>query len=280
MRGTGSAMHAAGWTLAVLLAVGGIGTADAGATLDRVKADKVLVEVTDSGYPPFSSLNDQNEVVGADIDIAAEVAKRLGVGLRIETPAWEITTVGRWQGRYDVCICSMTPTKERAEVLDFVVRYYGAPAVIAVHKGDGRIKSAKDLTGMKVGVQAGSSYERYLNKTLVLEAPGAEPIQFPFGDVEIVPYPDEEQAYADLALGAGKRLDAVVGNFLPANDRVQKGLPFAVVEQPIYDEPIWVATDKGDLEFDAKIKEIILAMKADGTLTRIFEKWVGTDISQ
>jgi polar amino acid transport system substrate-binding protein len=87
----------------------------AGQTLDRVMKNKMLVEVTDQAYPPFSFVNDKGEVEGFDIDIAKEFAKRLGVGLKVETPSWEIIVAGNWHGRWDICICSMTATKERSK---------------------------------------------------------------------------------------------------------------------------------------------------------------------
>ena len=121
----------------------------AGQTLDRVMKNKMLVEVTDQAYPPFSFVNDKGEVEGFDIDIAKEFAKRLGVGLKVETPSWEIIVAGNWHGRFDICICSMTATKERSEVLDFVNQYYAAPATITVNADNDTIKSAADLTGKK-----------------------------------------------------------------------------------------------------------------------------------
>jgi polar amino acid transport system substrate-binding protein len=72
----------------------------AGQTLDRVMKNKMLVEVTDQAYPPFSFVNDKGEVEGFDIDIAKEFAKRLGVGLKVETPSWEIIVAGNWHGRF------------------------------------------------------------------------------------------------------------------------------------------------------------------------------------
>ena len=183
-------------------------------------SEKVLVEVTDQAYPPFSFIDDSNEVVGFDIDIAKEVAKRLGVELKVETPAWEIITAGKWQGRWDICVCSMTPTAERAEVLDFVLEYYAQPATIVVNADDNRISSGKDLTGMKVGAQAGTSYERYLQKDLTIEAPNAQPIEYPFGELSDLPYDSEVTAFQDLALGAGKRLDAIVSGYLTAKTAI------------------------------------------------------------
>lgn len=65
--------------------------------------------------------------------------------MKVETPSWEIITAGNWKGRWDICVCSMTPTKERAEVLDFVLQYYSSPAIVVVNADNNDIKSAADL---------------------------------------------------------------------------------------------------------------------------------------
>lgn len=252
----------------------------AGETLDRVMKNKLLVEVTDQAYPPFSYIDDSGEVVGFDIDISKEIAKRLGVEYKVETPSWEIIVAGNWNGRWDICVCSMTPTAERAQVLDFVNEYYESPAVIAVNVDNTDINSAADLNGKKVGAQAGTTYEKYVQKALVIDIPGAKPVEYPFAEANVVPYDSEDTAFQDLALGTGKRLDAIVSNYLTTIDRV-KAAPdkFKIVGDSLYGEPIWVAVDKGDPEWQAKIKEIFKAMEADGTLKAISEKWVGKDIT-
>lgn len=252
----------------------------AGETLDRVMKNKVMVETTDRAYPPFSYIDEKGEVVGMDVDIAREFAKRLGVDMKVETPSWEIITAGNWKGRWDICVCSMTPTKERAEVLDFVLQYYSAPAIVVVSADNTDIKSAADLTGKKVGAQAGTTYEKYIMKDLVIDVPGAEKVTYPFGDVTPVPYDSEDTAFQDLALGSGKRLDAIVSNYMTAIDRVKKAPDkFKIVGDPVFGEPIWVSVDKGDPEWQSKIKEIFKQMSDDGTLKQISEKWVGRDIT-
>lgn len=250
----------------------------AGETLDRVMKNKVLVEVTDQAYPPFSFIDESGEVVGFDVDVSKEIAKRLGVEYKVETPSWEIIVAGNWNGRWDICVCSMTPTAERAQVLDFVNEYYDAPAVVVVNVDNNEIKGPADLSGKKVGAQAGTTYEKYLNKELKIEM--APAVEFPFSELTTVPYDSEDTAFQDLALGTGKRLDAIVSNFLTAKERVDKNPDkFKIVGDPAYGEPIWVAVDKGDPEWQAKIKEIFKEMSDDGTLKTISEKWIGKDIT-
>ena len=82
----------------------------------------------------------------------------------------------------------MTPSKARADVFDFPVKYYASPAVIVVNATDDRIHGAKDLSGKKVGLTSASSYESYLNKNLVIEGAEDTQLQYPFDDVQIAPY--------------------------------------------------------------------------------------------
>ncbi|MBP2857610.1 ABC transporter substrate-binding protein [Dickeya oryzae] len=252
-----------------------LSTAQAGSTLDRVKQTGVVRNVLFNDYPPFSYLNDNNQLVGFDVDVANAVAQKLGAKLELATPGWETIVGGKWQGRWDMCICSMTPNAERAKVLDFATPYYSTFAVLIVHKDEKNIHSAADLSNKKVGLGLGSSYENYLNKSLVI--PGGKPIAFPFDHVQAVPT-DEEMAFRNLALGPGKRLDAVISDRITAKPRLEK-LPQLRILQELYAEPNWIAVDKGDPEWSKTLADTITALRADGTLKAISMKWFGEDIS-
>ncbi len=225
--------------------------ASAGSTLDRVNQSKVLHDVLVNDYPPFGFIDDNNQLAGFDVDVAKAVAQKLGVTLELTAPGWETIVGGKWNGRWDVCICSMTPNFERAKVLDFPAPYYSSPAVLVVNKDEKNIKSAADLSNKKVGVGIGSSYENYLNKTLVI--PGSKPIVFPFNHVQIVPT-DETVAFQNLALGAGTRLDAVVSDLATAKARIAKTNRLSIAAE-LYAEPNWVATDKGDAEWNQTVAD-------------------------
>jgi len=199
---------------------------------------------------------------------------------RLETPSWDVIAAGRWSGRYDVCICSMTPSKARAEFFDFPVQYYASPAVIVVNAQDDRIHSAKDLNGRKVGLTSASSYESYLNKNLVIEGAEDTQLEYPFDVVQAAPYDTDNVAFQDLGLGAGVRLDAVLTNLVTAQPRLNQDKRFKLAGAPLYEEPNSVAIEKGDPEWDAKLREVFAALKADGTLAALSQKWIGADISK
>lgn len=264
--------------VAAIAMLGVAGTAFAGETLDRVMKSKTLTLSSDTEYPPQSFLNDKGEMDGFDIDVAKEIAKRMGAKLKIKTPAWEIITAGRWNGRWDISVGSMTPTKERARVLDFPAVYYYTPASFAVHK-DSAAKSLADLNGKKIGVCGGCTYESYLKKDLTLDAGGVPAFDYQVTPGNIRAYETDTNAFDDLKIGDGKRLDAILSALPTINEAIKNGYPLRVIGEPAYYEPLSVALDKGDAEFSAKIKSIVAAMHSDGTLTKLSNKWYGVDLT-
>ncbi|NIR32499.1 MAG: transporter substrate-binding domain-containing protein [Gammaproteobacteria bacterium] len=252
--------------------------AQAGETLDRVMRSNTLVLASDPAYPPQSFLDENNEWAGFDIDVAREIANRLGVELEIVTPAWEIITAGRWGGRWDVSVGSMTPTEQRAKVLDFPAVYYFTPASFAVHK-ESDITSVGQLNGKTIGVCGGCTYENYLNKNLVIDAKGAPPFEYQVDPGQIRAYDTDTSAFDDLRLGPGVRLNAVLSALPTIKEAIENGYPMRVVGDPVFYEPLSVATDKGDPEFDGRIAEVIENMRQDGTLKRLSMKWYGVDLT-
>jgi len=234
---------------------------------------------SDPAYPPQSFLNDKNEFEGFDIDVGREIAKRLGTELKIVTPAWEVITAGNWGNRWDVSVGSMTPTSERARVLDFPVVYYFTPASFAVHK-DSKAQKIEDLNGKVVGVCGGCTYEAYLKKDLKIDAEGVPPFDYKVEAKEVRTYETDTNALDDLRLGDGKRLDAVMSALPTLNEAIKNGYPLRILGDPAFYEPLAVATDKGDPEFDAKIAEVVKAMHEDGTLSKLSQKWYGVDLTR
>lgn len=259
-----------------VIALAPVATATAGETLDRVLENKTLVMSSDAAYPPQSFLNDNNEMDGFDVAVGREIAKRLGVELKIITPAWEVITAGNWNGRWDISVGSMTPTEKRREVLNFPAVYYYTPASFAVHK-ESQVQSLDDLNGKTIGVCAGCTTDFYMDKSLVIDAKGVPPFDYKVTAGDKRTYETDTNAYDDLRLGDGKRLDAVLTPTPTVQEAIKSGYPFRVVGDPVFYEPLAVATDKGDPEFDAKIAEIVDAMRGDGTLTKLSQKWYGLD---
>lgn len=265
----------------LVLAAAAIASApQAGEVLDRVMENKVMVMSTDPEYPPQSSLDANNDFVGFDIDVGKEIASRLGVEIKFVTPGWDVITAGKWAGRWDLSVGSMAPTAERKQVLDFPAVYYYTPASLVVHQDNSSISAPADAGGKQIGVGVATTYENYLKKDLVIDAQGAPSFEYQVESANIKTYDTDQLALDDLRLGDGTRLDGVVTALPTIMESIKNGYPLKVVGKPLFMEPLSVAVDKGDAEWNAKLAETIAAMHADGTLSKLSDKWYGADLTK
>ena len=270
----------------------GDGAASAGGVCaDTEASGDLLAEICESGtirvstdpaYPPQSSLNEETEEYeGFDIDVATEIADRLGVEVAWEAPTWDLITAGSWNGRWDMSVGSMTPTNERQEVLDFTGPYYYTPAVVVVHEDNTSVQDlTTDLDGATIGVCAACTYDVFLQKTLEIE--GFE-FDFIIDDAVITGYDTDTTALQDLALGDGTRLDAVITSLTTAEAYAAEN-PVKIVGDPVFYEPLAVAFDKSSQLDGASLVEAVTAivddMHADGTLAALSEQWYdGVDLT-
>lgn len=251
----------------------------AGEALDRVLTNKVLKVATDANWAPQSFINDKNEMDGFDVDVAREVAKRLGVKVEFVTPSWDIITAGNWNGRWDLSVGSMAPTKSRAKVLSFPAVYYYTPASAAVHN-DSTAQVPSDLDGKIVGATTSSTFEFYLNKDLTIDAAGVPDFKYQITPREIRSYKDTTAVMDDLRLGNGTRLDGMVASLPAILSAIKSGYPFKVLGEPLFYEPLALAIDRGDQAFNDKLAEIVKSMQDDGTLHTLSIKWYGVDYTK
>ncbi len=252
------------------------GVSFAGDALDRVTSDKLLKVATDANWAPQSFLNDNNEMDGFDVDVAREIAQRMGVEVEFVTPAWDIITAGNWNGRWDVSVGSMTPTKARAKVLSFPAVYYYTPAAAAVHN-DSSASSVADLNDKTMGATTSSVFELYLQHDLTIDAEGVPGFEYQISPGELRSYKDSTAVMDDLRLGDGTRLDGMIGSLPAILEGIKNNYPLKVVGDPVFYEPLAIAIDRGDQEFNDKLAGIVADMRADGTLTKLSEKWYGVD---
>ena len=253
--------------------------ADATDLLAEVCEKGVLTVSTDPAYPPASSLNEQTgEYEGFDIDVATEIADRLGVDVEWETPQWDVITAGSWNGRWDTTVGSMTPTNDRQQVLYFTQPYNYTPAVVVTLADDDSVTDlTTDLDGKKIGVCSGCTYEQFLNKELDIE--GYE-FDFVVDDAEVSGYDTDTTALEDLVNG---RVDAVITSVTTAQGYIDAGNPVKVVGDPVFYEPLSVGFDKSADPSSESLYEtvdgIVGEMHEDGTLTEFSEEWYGLDLT-
>jgi polar amino acid transport system substrate-binding protein len=251
----------------------------AGGLLDKVLKAKKLVVSTDPNYAPQSFLKPDGSFEGFDIDVATEIAKRLGVEVKFETPGWDTITAGSWGGRWDISVGSMTITVPRQAVLDFSPPYYFTPAQMAATTASG-ITSLDGLAGKTVCVGSATTYQDWLDGKLQSVSLG--PVLTPPAGVKIQTL-DTDQACAQ-AIAAGRK-DAE--GFLSASTVIDSAItnktPIVKVGTPVFVEQLAVSVDKKgppDADFMTALNKIINDMHSDGTLTTLSNKWYKTDLTK
>jgi polar amino acid transport system substrate-binding protein len=268
---------------AVLGAVLALGVLVAGSFVptrvhDPLTAHLELRVATNSGWVPQSYLDEHNQLVGFDIDVAREIGHRLGLPLRFDTPEFSAMTGGHWHGRWDIAVGSVTPTKARAQVVDFAGIYYYSPYVFAVHK-DSKALAIGDLNGKQIGVETGTTSEDYVRRRLQIDAPDAPPVTYTVTPGGVHTYADSMLPFDDLRLGDGVRIDAVIAPEQTVQHAIASGYPIRILPGYAFREPLTVLTDKGNPRWTARVAGVIADMKADGTLGALTTKWYGKDYS-
>nr|MDD6334969.1 transporter substrate-binding domain-containing protein [bacterium] len=171
-------------------------------SLENVKNKGKLVMGLDDKFPPMGFRDEENNIVGFDIDLATEVCKRMGVELVLQTIDWKSKEMELNAGKIDCAWNGLTITDQRVAAMYIPKPYIANKQVIVVADNSG-ITTIDDLKGKVVGLQSGSS---------ALDALEAHPIR---GEVkEVVEYDENVTAYSDLKIG---RIDAFVVDVIVAD---------------------------------------------------------------
>ncbi len=250
-----------------------------GGLLDIVtKAGKIRVS-TDPNYAPQSAQKPDGTYEGFDIDVATEIAKRMGLAVEFTTPSWAAITAGGWGGRWDMSVGSMTITTDREKVMDFSPPYYYTPAQMAASVKSG-ITTLEGLAGKTICAGESTTYLDWLQGKKLDFGP-LSPTSTPPANIKVV----TQKTDADCAqLWAAGRND--FEGWLTAGPTIEQAIkanqPVVKVGAPVYYEPLAVAIDKSgpnDTDFLAKLTQIVKDMHADGTLKAFSMKWYGIDLT-
>jgi len=217
------------------------------------------VVATDATWPPFEYVDDNNKIVGFDIDLMDAIAEAAGIKITFQNVAWEALLAGMAQGTYDAAISSITIKPERAESMLFSDPYYIAGQMIVVEKNNASITGADSLKGKKLGTQQGTTGDGLAN-----EVEGAT----------VKSYSQIGLAIQDLLNG---QVDAVICDTPIADGYVQKNInSLKIVGDALTTESYGIAVAKGNDELLEKINEGLAAVKADGTYDELVQKWLAT----
>lgn len=231
-----------------------------------LKERGVFVLGLDDSFPPLGYRDDNNEIVGYDIDLAKEVAKRLGVSFKAQPIDWDAKEMELETGKIDCIWNGFTITEERIEALSFTSAYLSNDQVLVVREDSG-INSLADMSGKIVGLQSGSSAQEAVDDNPAFASSLAQTIIFK----------DNITALNDLDIGGidGVVMDSVVANYSIA----QTKKPFKVIGESLANEGYGIGFRKSDPELRDAVWNTLKEMQKDGTVAAIGQKWFGKDIS-
>ncbi len=259
------------------MVLGGCSSAknDAKKTPTPAQTDTSWQDIQDKGYfvmglddafPPMGFRDENNEIVGFDVDLAKEAAKRLGVDVKFQTIVWESKLEEINSGSIDVIWNGFSVTPERQKEYLFTKPYIKNRQVIVV-TADSPIKTKADLEGKKIGIQAGSSAQ---------DAVLADKATYDVIKDNLLEFDDNVMAMKDLKGGG---LDAVVVDIIVGKYYVSKHPgEYKFLDEDFGAEDFAVGLRLTDKAFLAEMNKALDAMKADGTASQISNKWFNEDI--
>ena len=229
--------------------------------------DKIVVGLDDN-FPPMGFKDENNEIVGFDIDLAKEATKRLGREVEFKAIDWSSKEAELKSGRVNVLWNGLDITDKRKENMLFSDPYMDNRQIIFVKKGATGITDEQSLAGKTVGTQSASTAEEYID--------GSD--FFKNKVKEVKKYSDFVSAFMDLENG---RVDAVIGDEIVGRYYMSKHPDTIdavdVAVGPVSQFGIAFAKDNQKLRDD--VQKVLDEMVKDGTVAKISEKWFGKDIT-
>lgn len=213
---------------------------------------------TEASYPPFEDTLTGGEIVGFDVDVVKEIANRSGFTVTFQNAQFQAIIPSVQSGQFDMGASAFTITEERKQQVDFSVPYYDNDLQVAVRADDASITKESDLKTHKVCTQTGTTSETWL---LDHQQPNASIVRF-----------DAFPPCAD-ALKRGD-VDAMMIDQATVRDLVSKSggalkNAFLITTGEQFGFPV----KKGNTELLNKINAALVAMKQDGTLEKLAQKW-------
>jgi len=226
-----------------------------GATVDKIKQEGKLLIGTSPDYPPFESLDQNNNVIGFDIDIMNAVAKKLGVKLEIVQLGFDNLIPALNAKKFDIMAAGVSVTEERKQSVDFSKPYMAGNYAIVVHKDNNdKVAKLEDLKGKTIAVQIGTVQADEAKKVAGLTV-------------------KEYNLFTEAASAVSAKqadalfLDGTVGTAFAAADKNLK----VVAELPA--EPTAYALRKDSADLTKVVNEVIDELEKSGEMQKLVQKW-------
>ncbi|WP_130834559.1 arginine ABC transporter substrate-binding protein [[Erwinia] mediterraneensis] len=214
---------------------------------------------TEASYPPFEFVDAGNKIQGFDVDLANALCKEMAATCTFTNQAFDSLIPSLKFRRFDAVMAGMDITPEREKQVLFSQPYYDNSALFIAQKD--KVASADALKGKRVGVQNGTTHQKYLTDQ--------------HSDITTVPYDSYQNAILDLKNG---RIDAVFGDTAVVNEWLKQNPNLAPVGEKVTDKGYFgtglgIAVRMGNTELQSQFNAALEKVKADGTYQTIYSKW-------
>ncbi|WP_417614255.1 transporter substrate-binding domain-containing protein [Oceanisphaera sp.] len=230
------------------------------ASAGLAQADEVKF-VTNAAYAPFEFVDENNEMQGFDIDLAKAICEVQQMNCSFHNQAFDSLIPSLKFRRYHAAIAAMDITPERAKQVDFSDIYYENSAVFVTPTD--KFDNLDALQQETVGVQNGTSHQKYIQDKL--EADG----------MKARPYQSVQDALLDMSNG---RINAVFADTAVVGDWLAKNEGYAVLGERITDDDYFgtgfgIAVTQGNQELLDQLNEGLSQLKDNGTYDRLYQKY-------
>ena len=230
----------------------------AGFSLSATAAETIRF-ATEASYPPFESIDANNQIVGFDVDLAQALCKEIDATCTFSNQAFDSLIPSLKFRRIDAVMAGMDITPEREKQVLFTTPYYDNSALFIGQKG--KYASVDLLKGKKVGVQNGTTHQKYIQE------------QHP--EVKTVSYDSYQNAFIDLKNG---RIDGVFGDTAVVNEWLKTNPQLGVATEKVTDPQYFgtglgIAVRPDNKALLEKLNNALAAIKADGTYQKINDQW-------
>lgn len=239
-------------------------TSKSSSVLDKIQTSKKIVVGTSADYPPYEFVDEAGNKTGFDIELMAEIAKRMGVELEWVDMPFDSLVAAVASGKLDMSISCFNYDEERDKTVDFSEAYYTTEDAFVVSKAfTGTITAPEDVVNYKIGVQSGTVQDGWLTDNLI--TPGLMP------EANLSRYERVDQAALDLANG---RIDVLMADLVPIQAYVAQNPDLMVVYQgELSTGPINIVLPDGDADLKAEIDRVIKELQADGFIDALAVKY-------
>ncbi len=221
------------------------------------KAPEKIIVGTDSTFPPMEYKDENDELVGFDIDLVKNIAEEMGTTVEFQTLSWDNIFDDLEAGKIDMIASSVSITDERRERFIFSEPYINAGQVVVARASDETIRMPEDLSGKKVGVQRGTTNEVEAAKYTT--------------DENIIRYDDFQLAAQDLVNG---QVDAILSDLPGAKGIVNEHPELKIASDPFTNDFYGITFKKDNTQLRDAVNTALDSLSQKGILNSLKEQWL------